>query len=73
MNEKPLKVVMADIARVTGQPLATVRRHRREGVFRIEDLGSVVRYASAYVLLRDAKAEPCDCDETSEAATSTSP
>lgn len=58
MNKKVLLIsglTMEDLARVTGQKLSTVRRHRREGWFEKGDVKSVAKYLAGQLLVGECR------------------
>jgi len=55
MHAKELKIKIADISKLTGVAMDTVRRHQRDGAFDLRDAVSVFDYVMGHRLLRRVK------------------
>ena len=51
MQERVCRVAMSDVAKLTGQTIETVQRHRRLGWFDMKNPASVIRYTQAQMVL----------------------
>ena len=53
MKAKYEKATMAQMAKIVGMPESSVRRHRREGRFDMDDFLSVAKYVVAYNAVKE--------------------
>lgn len=51
MQERVCRIPMTEIARLTGQKIEAVRRHRHAGWFDMKDPESVIKYTQAKMAL----------------------